>query len=339
MKKENKDISTYIPKELVLLLGIIVAIITISLGIKISLTGLSLDISYIFIPILLGIVMEQRFLGFKWKEIMIKSFIAYCIFIAFFLFYVDKENMFFDRNFTTLLFAVLIISYMSISIGYSYYIKESEKLVSKLTEGVLLLQTLSIIYLVLDYSFLDNLNLIKIIVLSILLGFSIYTLYHSFSTKLPTEKTKLLLSIGSSIITIAFSILYFFKISKLDITEYNDLDSNTIIFLQYLLFGMSIIYFTQNIWLLIRFIPDKGERKNEYKSRIKKLKKEHVSRFLDVQISKTEALLCITIIGSIYYLNFIYNWVYNLTLIWFVFTLFPVLMFYYQKVTQLKKKK
>lgn len=149
----KKDITTYIPKELILLFSIIVAIVTISLFMKIAQTGISIDMSYSFIPVILGVVFEQKILGYTWKEILIKTFIAYCIFIGFVLIYVNKENMNFDRIFTTFLFIVLILSYMVISIGYSYYIKKSKKLVAKLSEGILLLQSISLIYLIFNSGF------------------------------------------------------------------------------------------------------------------------------------------------------------------------------------------
>lgn len=151
--------------------------------------------------------------------------------------------------------------------------------------------------------------------------------------------SKLVLSIWSSIIMLVFALFYFLKIIELDIVPNNNLNDNVIIFIQYFFFGMSIIYSTQNIWLLIRFFPDKHEKPSHYKSRIKKLCKEHSARFEDFQLSKANALICIVTVSSIYYFNSVYNWINALTLIWLVFILFPILIFYYQKLILLKKKK
>lgn len=223
---------------------------------------------------------------------------------------------------------------MGISIAYAYYMNESDKIIPKLSEGISLLQSLAIVYLALNYNLPNSFNIIHFIIAGILTLFCGYTLYHSFSVKKHTDNSKFILSLWSSLIMLVFSILYFNNIIKLNISN----ETSFVAIIQCFLFGTSIIYFSQNVWLLIRFLPDKNEKTSHYKLRLKKLKNEHVSRFFDIQIFRQNALICILLVSGIYSLNYKYNVLNPLTIIWIVFTFFPIVVFCIEKLKSIQKK-
>jgi len=97
--------------------------------------------------------------------------------------------------------------------------------------------------------------------------------------------------------------------------------------LQFFLLGASTLYIIQNLFMLMGFLPGKGEGiGTEYRKRISELKKDHINRFSPNQVSIRQSVLCILISGTIFVLNFKFQYLPRQFAIWIVFILFPYLM-------------
>lgn len=336
MAKNKKDIDSYFSKDFLIFFGILSGFITLSLAIRIFQSDFRLFFSYAFLPIMCGMFFEQKRLGYSWKEILLKSFASYCI-VSFVLLVSLQNYKTHSEIEISFPLSTFIISFVIISISYAYFLKKNQNITAKLSEGILLLQSISILYILFTNGFFNYLDSSKLLIIIPVIAICAYTFFHAFSSKIHTEKSKLYLSLWSSVITLIFSIIYFMKMFKVEISEHNNLEENILAVLQFFLFGISIIYTAQNAWLLVRFLPEKGESSESYKSRLKNLKQEHTERFSDTQIPVSSSLFCLIFVGGIYYLNYIYNWIPSYTMIWLVFTFFPFIIFYWEELT-LKEK-
>lgn len=307
--KEQKDISTYISKDLLLFLYIFFGVITLSLFIRIFQTNCQFAFSFAFLPVGFGMIYEQKTTGASWKEILIKSFASYCIVSLFLLVFLKDQRTAFSQMETGFLLSVFILSFSAISIAFAYYLEEQHKLTAQITEGFLLLQSLSFVYFIASSDFFSKLNYFKIALIIPVLFSCLYVIYHIFFCKKHSYFSKLYQSIWSSVMMLFFSISFFMKVLTIEISKDLSIQENLLGSLQYFLFGISIIYITQNVWMLIRFFPDKGEKLNHYKFRIKTLTKEHIERFSDTRLSLPYAVFCIVFVSTIYLMNYFYHYI------------------------------
>ena len=95
------------------------------------------------------------------------------------------------------------------------------------------------------------------------------------------------------------------------------------IVLQYFLLGVSAIYIAQNYMLLVGFLPS---RNGNYKNELTENKKDHLERFSENQVNIKDSIFCILYAIIIYGLNFKYNFLPSLTMIWLVFFTFPLIL-------------
>lgn len=334
----NKNINTFLSKDLLTFCGIFTGLITLVLAIKVLTSEYNFFISFAFLPLLSGLFFEQKRLGYIWKEIFVKSFAAYSIVCIILLISLQNQSADYYEEDTTVLLSIFIICFVFISIMFAYHLGENSKITAQISEGVLLLQSISLIYFFLDIGFLDEISTLPIIFLVLLIALFSLVVFHSFSSKFMNEYIKLALSICCTMISLIFSILYFPIILQLGHTELTFFQDYLLAFVQYFLFGISIIYTFENIWLLIRFLPDKSESGENYKFRVKSLKREHIDRFSDDQLAVSTSIFSILFLGGIYFINYKMNWLPSLSLIWLIFTFFPFLIYFWEKFIFKNKK-
>lgn len=332
----NKNVNNYFTKDFLIFFGIFIGIINGVLAFKIFHAGYQFIFSMTFLPILCGMYFEQKRLGYSWKEILFKTFGSYCVVSVGLL--ITTQNQAKNAPIeTSSLLTIFIISFISISISYAYYLGKNYRISAKVTEGFLLMQILSVLYLILSGQFGEHFNFLTFTVTAISLIYLFYVFFQGYSKKRHTLHSKLYLSIGSSFCTLFFAMFYFVKVFNMEISEFVKWDDLLLVLIGYFLFGVSIIYTAQNFWLLVRFLRNKSESTEDYKSRLHKLKQEHITRFDDHQLPLSEALLCTLIISGLYFMNYVYNWAPDFTLIWFVFSFFPSFIFFGQMSIQYLK--
>jgi hypothetical protein len=199
-----------------------------------------------------------------------------------------------------------------------------DRVTAKLTEGITLLLSISLIYWAIDYGFTNYHNWFSITLLTIGIIFSIFSIINALTHIHLSRTNRLTLSIWSTIIMFAFAIDNIIRVfSNPDIENSEYLSDGLFIGLQYFLLGVSAVYIMQNYMLLAAFLPSKN---GNYKSDLKENKKDHINRFSEKQVSIKYSLFCIVFSGTIYWLNHKYQILPRHTMIWFVFLTFPLIL-------------
>lgn len=277
--------------------------------------------SLTIIPLLLGVIFENIRLSNDWKSLYLKMLGA--LMLSVFAFMPNKQE--FDYNFENQIEIwpyFFIFFFVLISV-----VDHSEKVTTKLTEGITLLQSISIIYLVIDLKLINLNNPFSLFLIGIGLFLSLYSILYAFSYLELSKSARLILSIWSSITMLFFSINYLYRIynSKFEI-QTNTFD-NIINLIQYFLLGISLMYIFQNVFMLMVYLPSKNSfySKNHI-NEIKKMNKIHIERYSKNQIKVSESIIALILSTFLYLINYKVNFIKSYTLIWMVFWIFPLLI-------------
>jgi hypothetical protein len=325
-KPKNKGINL---KPYMIIVGGLSLILLLYISYRMYITERTLIPISIF-ALIAGAVFETKRLTEKWWIVTSTALISF--FLSFFAFLPGKREH--DYNFENhieiwpyyFLFFFLIITI--------FFAKD--KVIPKLTEGITLLQSIAIIYWVVDFGLITTDNLFLIILMCFGLLFSFFSFFHAFTHTELTRTNRLTLSIWSTIIFVLLAtenIIRVFQNEQIENTE--NITGGFYIGLQYLLLGISSVYIAQNYFMLIGFLPGKGTFFNkQYFKELKELKSEHVKRYSIEQIDILHSLFCIVFTGGIFYLNFYYQIVPKHIAIWIVFVTFPFILYIYECITK-----
>ena len=231
-------------------------------------------LSIMTIPLILGIIYENRRLSTDWKTILIKVTISLVLSIFAFLPGKREHNYSFEKHIEMWPY-FFILFFVIASVIY-----HDKKIIPKLTEGITLLQSISIIYWIIDIGFLNFKNVFVYILIVIGLIFCVVSFIHAFSYFKLTRSSRLFLSIWSSIIMIIFAIDHIYRVYNFDyFVDYKILNDGLNI-LQYFLLGVSLIYIFQNAFMLLTYFPDKRSfyGKSQMKE-IRKMNETHIKRY------------------------------------------------------------
>ncbi len=269
-----------------------------------------------------GLFFESIRVTKDWKLILAISITAYVLSFCSFIPKDDEATYFFASHFETWPYVFLLI-YMIGSLAFW-----GNKTIAQLTEGITLLQSVAIIYYIVEIDELFNLHLIFKIIILLFILCSIFPIYNAFSYNKLTPGNRFYLSIYSSVIMLIFAIdnTYRVFLGK-HFDEVNNINEELLIAINYFLLGISSIYFLQNILLLLRFFPGKNEFFNKaYFNSIGILRKDHIKRYSEEQVNILHSLLCILFAGSLFTINYYFQIVPKITAIWIVFFTFPLLI-------------
>jgi hypothetical protein len=213
-----------------------------------------------------------------------------------------------------------------------------EKIIPKLTEGITLMQSISIIYWIIDFGLFETQNIFVLILLSIAILFSLFSIFHAFTNFELTRTNRLTLSIWSTIIYVIFAvenILLVFENNQIE--NVNGITNVIYIALQYFLLGASGVYIVQSYLMLLGFLPGKGSFFNSlYYKELKELKSDHIKRYSAEQINISHSFLCVLFLGLVFYANFVFNIVPKNIAIWIVFVSFPIILNLYEHIKNKK---
>jgi hypothetical protein len=203
------------------------------------------------------------------------------------------------------------------------------KFVPQIDEGFTLIQSVSIVYWCLEIGVHQwdwlSVKLAFFLPLGLLVGTAVF---HAFTYFELSKGKRLILSIWSSIIMLAFSAD---NIIGALIATYNGPPPNIdlVYFLRYFFLGIALTYIMQNFMLLQQFFPGKNDKKGEYAERVKQLKELHSSRFSPHQVKRSHATLGLLFAGTIYGLNLQFDIVPRQIAIWSVFVTFPMVLAFF----------
>lgn len=281
-----------------------------------------------------GAVFETKRLTQKWETVISIALFSFgCSFLAFLP--GKREHIYNFENHIQAWPYCFLGFFLIFTIGFN-----KEKVIPKLTEGITLLQSMAIIYWVVDFGLIKTHNLFLIVLMGLGLFFSIFSIFHAFTHTELTRANRLTLSVWSTIIFVLLAtenIIQTFQNEQIENTE--DITSGFYIGLQYFLLGVSSVYILQNYSMLLGFLPGKKRFFNEqYYKEIKELKSEHIERYSIQQIDVLHSLYCIVFTGGMFSLNFYYKVVPKNIAIWIVFVSFPFIMFVYEFLTKRNKK-
>lgn len=203
-----------------------------------------------------------------------------------------------------------------------------EEATAKLTEGVTLLQSLGLIYLIIETGWFAKDRTSLILLAPVLTIFIMLSFVHAFTLIKLTKSHRLTLSIWSSIIMVVLALVNIITIYRLgDIQEKNEIYDDAAIGIQYFLLGVSAIYMVQNLLMVLGFLPGRQTFFNEqYYRELKELKHDHIKRYSDKQVHPLHSVIALVICGLVFTGNFYFHWLPALTCVWFMILFFPILL-------------
>ena len=198
-----------------------------------------------------------------------------------------------------------------------------DKVTAKLTEGITLLLSISLIYWAVDYGFTNYHNWFSISLMIIGLLLSVFSIVNALTHIRLSRANRLTLSIWSTIIMFAFAVDNIIRVFHNPDIESSYLSDGLYIGLQYFLLGVSAVYIMQNYMLLAAFLPNKN---GNYKNDLRENKKDHIDRYSDEQVNIGQSLFCILFTGTVYWLNHKFQVLPRHTMIWLVLFTFPFIL-------------
>lgn len=201
-----------------------------------------------------------------------------------------------------------------------------DKIMPRLTEGIILMQSISMVYWVLDKNLHDTTNRALIILMGLGLLLSLFAIVNALTYLALSRTNRLILSIWSSVIMAFLALDYVyttFQYGQIEATS--NFPTGLYIGLQYFLLGISSIYIVHNFFMLIGFLPGRSRFFNSrYFREVKELAEDHINRFSDSQASKLHSFIYILVLVSIFYLNYYFQIVPRNIVIWTVFFISPM---------------
>ena len=148
-----------------------------------------------------------------------------------------------------------------------------------------------------------------------------------------TKKSRLWLSIWSSIVMIVFAVEYLYNLAT--ISEYSEhpLLNVVIPVVQYFFFGISIMYMLRNAFMLIEYMPGRSRYYGkQHMKDIRAMNKAHVERYSKEQIKIADAFLALIVTSLLFYGNYTFQILPRGTMIWLVFWIFPFVILLKERV-------
>ncbi len=202
------------------------------------------------IAIIAGVLFEGRRLSDKWSTLLLTALGS---FIFSFLVFLPGRGEH-DYNFENHIemwpyWFVIIFAIGSIAL-------HGKKVTPKLTEGITLLQSIAVVYWVVDHGFLASSNLIFKSLMVIGLLFSLYSAFHAFTYTILSRSIRLTLSIWSTLIMVLFAYDNIYRVYQNEkIENTTELIQGIYIGLQFFLLGVCCIYMVQSFLMLMGFLP------------------------------------------------------------------------------------
>lgn len=322
-KRKSAGISLKPFLSIITILGLA---LTLYIGYRASISDRKL-FSVSLIALFVGLIFESIRVSGSWKTVSGIFAGAYLISLISFL-PGKKENVYnFENHIQNWPYIFMIFYTVFFGIAYK------KKVTAKLTEGITLVLSISLIYWAVDYGFTNYHNWFSISLMSIGILLSTFSIVNALTHIHLSRTNRLILSIWSTIILFAFAFDNILRVFRNPNTESIYLSEGLYNSLQYFLLGVSAVYIMQNFMLLVAFLPSKN---GNYKRDLKENVKEHIERFSDQQVNSIQSLFCIVFSVIIYWQNHKFQIVPRHTMIWLVVVTFPYIIRF---LTFLSRKK
>jgi hypothetical protein len=326
MKPKQKFDTEFEIKPYMVIFGFVALVLTVYVGFRIQSSERHL-IPISVLTLIAGVIFESKRISDKWETVLSTVSISFVLSFLALLPGKGEHNYDFENHIEMLPYAfVLFFSIMSIAF-------HGKKIVPKLTEGITLLQSIAVIYWVVDYGFLSTNSLLfkSLFVIGVIL--SLFSVFNAFTYTNLSRVNRLTLSIWSSIVMFLLASDNIYRVYQNEqIENTSDLIHGSYIGLQFFLLGVSSVYIIQNFLMLTGFLPGKGTFFNaRYYRELNELINEHVERYSDKQVSILNSFFCVLFSGSIFVLNYYMQVLPRNLAIWAVFVIFPFVLIIYDR--------
>lgn len=301
-----------------IILGALLLMLIIFLAIKIHRSQKDLlPLGTLFV--VAGVVFEFKNICKEWKYVLFNSIAAFILSFLAFLPGKHEKPYLLENHITSwpyffcaffILFAITIYK---------------DKIIQKLSEGITLLQSIAIIYWLIDTEGFSQTNQFLRLLSFLSLAYAIFSIFLAFSYIELSRRMRFSLSFWSSIIMAVFAVENIYTTFHNPAIEFSKrFYEGLFISTQFFLLGVSAIYIAQNISMILGFLPGKDTLFNkEYFHDIRELRKDHINRYSTEQIKKSHALWCILSCTLIFYLNLKFQLFPRQFIIWSAFVIFP----------------
>jgi len=305
---------------------ILLILISLAAGIAYAVFSLrssqNTTISISCFALLAGVIYEHKKLCTKWATVIYTVLGAFALSFSAFLPGKREHSYILDTH---------IVMWPYFFIGFVILISlviNNEKTIARLGEGITLLQSIALIYWIIDYDIEHTSNLLLLILLSIGVIYVLYTLYHAFTYSILSRTSRLHLSIWSSVIMMILAADNIYSIyQNPPIEAVTDGYEKLNVGLQYFLLGTCSIYIAQNVLMILGFLPGKGTFFNaQYFKDVRELKNNHVNRYSKHQVHIFHSVVAVLFASAIFSVNFHYHFFPKNIAIWTVFLAFPLIM-------------
>jgi hypothetical protein len=272
--------------------------------------------------LLTGVIFEGRRLTEKWSSVFYISLASFVFSLICFLPGKQEHTYIFDNHVAAWPYCFLVTFALIAVIVYK------DKVTPRLTEGITLLQSIALIYWLIDQKVFEWTGWFIYIITILVSVFTLVSLFNAFTHFHLSRTNRLLLSLWSSVIMLVFAIDNIYKtFQNRAIEEASNLDEKMVIFVEYFLLGVSSIYLLQNFIMLMSFLPGRGTFFNyQYFRDVRELKDDHIDRYSEDQVKIFHSFLVLVIVGTAFYFNFRYDFLPRNLAIWSTFFVIPLLL-------------
>ncbi len=325
-KRKNYGINL---KPLLLIVAFIAVLLTISIAYRATMSDRNL-FSINLLALLAGLLFESFRISDNWKTVVGIFTITYLFSLVTFLPGKNEGIYNFDDHIE--FWPYFFIFIYSLFFGGAHL----DRVTFKITEGITLVFSISFIYWIIDYGFINSHSWFTITLIITGMLLSLFSIINSLTNIKLSETNRLILSIWTTIImfTLAIdNIIYLF--SNSDIESLEDLTDVMYIGIQYFLLGISSVYIMRNYMLLVRFLPSKS---GNYFEELKENKEDHINRYSEKQVNFLHSLFCIIFTTTIFWFNYSMQILPRNTGIWLVILVFPLIIYLFNLFTGQKNQ-
>ena len=301
---------------IVIVIGVIGLLLTLYIGYRASISDRKL-FSVSLLALFAGLLFESIRVSGSWKTVV--GIFAGTYLFSLTTFLPGKREQVYNFENHIEMWSYFFLFIFAIFFGIAY----KDKVTAKLTEGVTLLLSLSLVYWTVDYGFTNYHNWFAYTLLTISFSMTVFSIINALTNLHLSRTTRLTLSVWSTVIMFAFAVDNIFRVFDNPDIESTYLSYGLYIGLQFFLLGVSAVYIMQNYMLLAAFLPSKN---GNYRRDLKENKKDHIDRFSDEQVLTRHSLLCILYTVTFYGLNYKYQVLPRHTMIWLVFLTFALFL-------------
>jgi hypothetical protein len=316
-----------------ILIGVLVLALIIYIFYRINASGSRL-MSISLIAIIAGVIFEDKRLSEKWSSVLLKALASFIF--SFLAFLPDRREHDYSFEFHIEMFPYWFLIFFAI-FSIIFHV---DKVVQKLTEGIILVQSIAVIYSVVDSVFADTTSVLLKSILIIGLLLSLYIVFHAFTQTVLSNTSKLILSIWSSIVIMLFASDTIYRVFQNEqIQNTSDITHGLYIGLQFFLLGVSCIYIIQNLIMLMGFLPGKVTFFNtRYFRDLKELKNNHIKRCFNIQVNILYSFFYVFFTGTIFIINYHYQILPKHLVISIVLVVLPFILMIYNITTGRKTR-